>query len=228
MKKFLLATVALCALTLAGPVVAADLHAKAPVYRAAPVPMLYNWTGFYAGLYGGGGWGSHNFSNSVGFNDSYRSTGGLIGGLVGYNWQFNNPLVVGLEGDIAWASIKGDDGGGGVGITDSSRYRWLGSIRGRLGYAADNWLFFGTGGWAYANISHSNSNGAGDSFNNTRSGWTLGGGVEYAFMPNWTVRADYRYFDFGSYSRSAPANGVLPYSVSNKLQTVTVGLSYKF
>ena len=96
MKKFLLATVALCALTLAGPVVAADLPAKAPVYRAAPVPMLYNWTGFYAGLYGGGGWGSHNFSNSVGFNDSYRSTGGLIGGLVGYNWQFNNPLVVGL------------------------------------------------------------------------------------------------------------------------------------
>ena len=67
-----------------------------------------------------------------------------------------------------------------------------------------------------------------DSCDDTRSGWTVGGGVEYAFMPNWTVRADYRYFDFGSYTRGAPANGVAPYSVANKLQTVTVGLSYKF
>jgi outer membrane immunogenic protein len=189
--------------------------------------MLYNWTGFYVGLYGGGGWGRHDRSNTNGFNNSYNSSGGLIGGLVGYNWQFNNPLVVGLEGDLAWASIKGDDGGVG-GTLDQSTYRWLGSVRGRLGYAANNWLFFGTGGWAFANIRHFNDGGAGDSFNNTRSGWTLGGGVEYAFLPNWTVRADYRYFDFGSYSRSAPANLVVPYSVSNKLQTVTAGLSYKF
>ncbi len=231
MKRLILATVALSALTLAGPVAAADIPAKAPIFRAAPGPAIYNWSGFYLGLYGGGGWGHHDRTNAAGLDNSYRSTGGLIGALAGYNWQWNSPLVVGLEGDIAWANIKGDDAGAG-GTVDQSQYRWLGSVRGRIGYAFDNWLLFGTGGWAFANIRHTNSSGTTivttDSFDTTRSGWTLGGGVEYAFMPNWTVRADYRYFDFGSYSRSAPANGIFPYSVSNKLQTVTVGLSYKF
>jgi outer membrane immunogenic protein len=226
MRKFLLATISLAALGLAGQAFAADLPNKAPAYKAAPVPMLYNWTGFYVGVYGGGGWGQHDRS-MAGFNNSYNSSGGLIGATAGYNWQFNNPLVVGLEGDIAWANIKGDDGGVG-GSTDQSTYRWLGSVRGRLGYAANNWLFFGTGGWAFANIRHGNNGAPTDTFDNTRSGWTVGGGVEYAFLPNWTVRADYRYFDFGSYSRSAPANAVNPYSVANKLQTVTIGLSYKF
>jgi outer membrane immunogenic protein len=227
MKRFILATVALSALGLAGPVSAADVPTKAPVYRAMPVPALYNWTGFYVGLYGGGGWGSHDRSNTAGFTNSYNSSGGLLGLTAGYNWQFNNPLVVGLEGDIAWSNVRGDDGGIG-GTLDSTDYRWIGSLRGRLGYAIDNWLLFGTGGWAFANVRHFNNGGAGDSFDNTMSGWTLGGGVEYAFMPNWTARLDYRYFNFGSYSRTAPTNGVVPYSVSNTLQTVTVGLSYKF
>src|SRR5665647_3872838 len=144
MRKFLLATISLAALGLAGQAFAADLPSKGPVYKAEPVPLLYNWTGFYVGLYGGGGWGQHDRSTTAGFNNSYNSSGGLIGAMAGYNWQFNNPLVVGLEGDIAWANIKGDDGGVG-GTVDQSTYRWLGSVRGRLGYAANNWLFFGTG-----------------------------------------------------------------------------------
>ena len=93
---------------------------------------------------------------------------------------------------------------------DTSQYRWLGSVRGRLGYAFDNWLLFGTGGWAFTNIRHTNDFGAGDSFDNNRSGWTVGGGIEYALTPNWTTRLDYRYFDFGSYSRSAPTNASCP------------------
>lgn len=226
MKKVLVASLALCALTLAAPVSAADIPTKAPAPIVQPLPALYNWTGFYVGLYGGGGWGQHNRS-TPGFNNSYNSSGALIGATAGYNWQFNNPLVVGVEGDIAWANVKGDDGGVG-GSTDQSTYRWLGSVRGRLGYAVNNWLFFGTGGWAFANIRHSNNFGVTDTFDNTRSGWTVGGGVEYAFMPNWTARVDYRYFDFGSYSRSTPQIGIAPYSVNSKLQTVTVGLSYKF
>lgn len=220
MTKILLATVALCALALAGPVAAADLPSKAPIYKPLPVPTLYNWTGFYVGLYGGGGWGRHNAS-ATGFSNGYNSNGGLIGALAGYNWQLDGPFVVGLEGDIAWASIRGT-GTLSNGFSDSSNYRWLGSMRGRLGYAFDNWMLFGTGGWAFANISHSNS--SGDNFSTTRSGWTVGGGVEYAFLRNWTARLDYRYYDFGSYSGATP----LAYSVSNKLQTVTVGLSYKF
>ena len=226
MRAGVLATVALCALALAGPVSAADMPVRgsSPFIKTLPAP--FSWTGFYVGAYGGGGWGQHDRS-TAGFNNAYNSSGGLIGGLAGYNWQLNSPAVVGIEGDIAWASIKGDDGGAG-GTVDSSQYRWLGSVRGRVGYAFDNWLLFGTGGWAFANIRHTNDSGVGDSFDNTRSGWTVGGGVEYALTPNWTARLDYRYFDFGSYSREAPANGIAPYSVSNKLQTVTVGLSYKF
>lgn len=224
MRKILLGSISLVSLALAGQAMAADLPTKA-AYQA--VPLLYNWTGFYVGIYGGGGWGKHDRSNIAGFNNSYNSTGGLIGATAGYNWQFNNPLVVGLEGDIAWASIKGDDGGVG-GTVDESKYRWLGSVRGRIGYAFNNFLVFGTGGWAFANIDHTNFGPPVDSFNNDRSGWTLGGGVEYAFQKNWTARVDYRYYDFGTYTRSAPTNGILPYSVDNRLQTVTVGLSYKF
>jgi len=228
MKKFLATSIALCALALAGPVVAADIPARAPSPMSQVVPPAgYNWTGFYLGLYGGGGWGRHDRTASNGFANSYNSFGGLIGGLAGYNWQLNSPVVLGVEGDIAWANIKGDDGGAG-GTLDSSTYRWLGSLRGRVGYAFDRWLVFGTGGWAFANVRHFNNGAPGDTFDNTLSGWAVGGGVEYAFMPSWTVRADYRYFDFGSYSRSAPANGVSPYTVGNKLQTVTIGLSYKF
>jgi outer membrane immunogenic protein len=230
MKKLLLGTVSIISFACAGLAMAADLPAKAPVYKAALAPPLYNWTGFYVGVYDGGGWGQHNHSNVFGSN-SYNSSGGLIGVTAGYNWQFSNPLVIGLEGDLAWANIKGDDAGSGLAL-DESRYRWLGSVRGRLGYAANNWLFFGTGGWAFANIRHTSSSGllilTTDSFDNGRNGWTLGGGVEYAFLQNWTARVDYRYYDFGTYTRAAPTNGIAPYSVANKLQTVTVGVSYKF
>jgi outer membrane immunogenic protein len=226
MRTKLLATVALCALAMSGPALAADLPVRpmSPFIRTAPV---FSWSGFYLGLYGGAGFGSHDRSNTAGFNNSYKSSGGLIGGLAGYNWQLSNPVVLGVEGDLAWANVKGDDSGVG-GTVDTSQYRWLGSLRGRIGYAFDNWLPFVTGGWAFANIRHTNDGGTGDTFDNARSGWTLGGGVEYAITSNWTTRLDYRYFDFGSYSRSAPPNGVTAYSVSNKLQTVTVGLSYKF
>ena len=85
MRKFLLATISLAALGLAGQAFAADLPSKGPVYKAEPVPMLYNWTGFYVGVYGGGGWGQHDRSNSVGLNNSYNSSGGLIGATAGYN-----------------------------------------------------------------------------------------------------------------------------------------------
>ena len=227
MRTFFLATVALGVLAMASPVAAADMPARgaSPFLRTAP--PAFSWSGFYVGLYGGAGWGSHDRSNDAGFNNSYKSSGGLIGGLAGYNWQGNNPLVVGVEGDLAWAGIKGDDGGAGLSV-NTSHYRWLGSVRGRIGYAFDNWLLFGTGGWAFTNIRHTNDNAAGESFDSARSGWTVGGGIEYALTPNWTTRLDYRYFDFGSYSRPAPTNGIVPYSVGNRLQTITVGLSYKF
>src|ERR1035438_10220501 len=101
MKKFLLGSVALIALV--GTAAAADLPAKAPVYKA-PLAVAYNWTGFYVGINGGGGWGTSNWD---GIPSSFNTSGGLVGATIGYNWQNGSPLVFGLEGDLDWANIRG-------------------------------------------------------------------------------------------------------------------------
>lgn len=209
---------------------AADMAVKAaPI---APPVAIYNWTGFYIGGFGGYGWGNHDRLNDAGFANSYSSTGGIAGGLAGYNWQIRN-FVLGVEGDIAWADIKGDDNFVG-GTRDETTLRWVGTIRGRAGVAFDKWLLFATGGWAYGEQRHVNTNiGVGvDAFSANTNGWTAGAGVEYAFAPNWLGKVEYRYYDFERYFRAgapvATPNGNVPYSVASQYHTVTVGVSYKF
>jgi outer membrane immunogenic protein len=127
MKQFLLAGVGLLALGVASAS-AADLPrqmpAKAPAYVVQP---LYNWTGFYVGINGGGGFGSSNFSSP--FGTSFNTSGGLVGGTLGYNWQMNQ-FVFGLEGDIDWSNIRGSSACGGTSC--STRNDWLATLRGRL------------------------------------------------------------------------------------------------
>jgi len=207
-----------------GSAMAADMPVKAPPIIAV---SAYNWTGWYVGADIGGGWGKHDRSVvPPGFQNSYNSSG-IIGGLhTGYNWQLQ-AFVLGLETDINLTGIKGDDGSAG-GTLDQTSVKWLGSTRARVGYAWDRVLLFATGGWAYGGLEHFNNGGAGQTFTSTRSGWTIGGGLEYAINQNWLIRAEYRYYDLGTYQNLAPANGVSPYEVSNKLNTVTAGLSYKF
>src|SRR5947209_4434645 len=94
------------ALTLfATSAMAADLAVRAPARYVAPV-SVYNWTGFYVGIEGGGGWGVARQTDPLGFNTGYNVSGGLVGGTLGYNWQINR-LVLGLEADEAWANIRG-------------------------------------------------------------------------------------------------------------------------
>jgi outer membrane immunogenic protein len=204
---------------------AADLPVKAPVY--SPVAAFYDWTGFYVGADIGGGWGHHDRAlvpNT--FANSYNSSG-VIGGIhAGSNWQMQ-AFVFGLETDINLAGIKGDDGSTG-GTLDSTKLKWLGSLRGRLGYAWDRVLIFATGGWAYGGLEHFNNGGAGETFTKTRSGWTVGGGLEYGLTRNWTIRADYRYYDLGTYQNLTPTNGVTAYEVDNTFHTITAGVSYRF
>ncbi len=203
---------------------AADMPVKA---TKAVVVAPYNWTGFYFGADIGGGWGRHDRSVvPPGFQNSYTSRG-VIGGLhAGYNWQ-SNAFVFGLETDINLTGIKGDDGGDG-GTLDQTKVKWLGSLRGRVGYAWDRVLVFATGGWAYSRLEHFNNNGAGETISKTRNGWTLGGGIEYALNANWLIRAEYRHYRLGTYQNLTPTNGILPFEVSNRLNTVTAGVSYKF
>jgi outer membrane immunogenic protein len=205
---------------------AAELPVKAPVIRA-PAAAPYNWSGFYAGADVGGGWGRHDRSLVPGgYQYSYYSRG-VIGGLhAGYNWQLN-AFVFGVETDINLTGITGDDGSEG-GTLDQTKLKWLGSLRGRVGYAWNRILLFATGGWAYGHFQHYTDAGTGETFTADKSGWTLGGGIEYALNVNWLIRADYRYYKLGTYQNLAPANFLFPFEVANQVQTVTVGVSYKF
>jgi len=210
MKKLLLASAGILALGVASAS-AADIPrreampAKAPVYMAPPI---YNWTGFYAGINGGGGWGRSDFANL---------SGGLVGGTLGYNWQ-SGPIVYGLEGDIDWSNIRGS--GPCAGTTCETRNDWLGTARGRLGYAFDRIMPYVTGGLAVGDVKTSVA-GLGDS-HSTKAGWTLGGGVEAAIAGPWTAKVEYLYVDLGNTST--------PLGTDTNFHTniVRAGLNYRF
>jgi len=189
---------------------AADLPMKA---KAPPLEAIYDWTGFYIGISGGGSLGqSTHIDRATGLGDTigYNVKGGLVGGTLGYNWQMG-PLVVGLEGDVSWVGEYGshiDDGLAGVPLPGVSPFQsftketWLGTARGRLGYAVNNLLFYGTGGFAAAGVEAGVKNSATNaliaSSTSTRSGWTAGGGLEWGFAPNWSAKFEWLYMKFES------------------------------
>ncbi len=135
---------------------AGSLLSKAPVY----VP--YSWTGFYVGLNGGGGFGNSSWDSTGNRNIS----GGLAGGTIGYNYQWGR-AVFGVEGDIDWADIDGSTNNG-CPLGCKTRDNWLSTVRGRLGYAADRFMPFITGGAAFGDIRASTPGFAGDKFHQCR------------------------------------------------------------
>ncbi|MEW6639461.1 MAG: outer membrane protein [Pseudomonadota bacterium] len=227
--KTALVSSTMLALAAATSASAADL-AAAPYTKAPPVSPAYDWSGYYVGVFGGGGFTNHDISN-FGGTANYGGTGGVVGGAIGANWQFGT-TVLGLEADGAWTDIKSDDAFA-LGPNDATAQRWTTSVRARAGWAIDRFLVFFTGGWAYGSLRHTDTDPVlgRDSFTANRSGWTAGGGLDYAFTPELIGTFDYRYSDFGSFSRGGAAltpNGQLPYRVNSTLSTVTVGLAYKF
>jgi outer membrane immunogenic protein len=226
---------------------AADLPSRyaPPVY--IPPPPVFTWTGLYAGGQIGYGWGrqTDNVFNAGGTPistiGSIDSSGVVGGAHLGYNWQ-TGLFVYGLEGDVNGASYQGSTFGpfapGVPGVvaaaipglfgTATTAIPVQGSIRGRLGVAFDRALIYATGGLALADIHDTFTTPAfSDSFWHFRAGWTVGGGVEYAVTNNWSVRAEYRYSDFGSYNDVLGPGGqfVHQHVVENLAQ---VGFSYKF
>ena len=245
MRKSLFAFVAL--LSTSAPALAADLGPYRPYgsVKDAPVAVYvpaYSWTGFYVGAQVGFEWASadHRFREvgvpgvSIAGGDS-RPDGVIGGGHVGYNWQ-NGQLVLGVEADFEGGDVNGDvrrlTPASSTGMTFAEAdLNWQGSVRGRVGYAMDRTLFYFTGGWAFADFDFK-----GDlvrpiccGFSETLNGWTVGGGVEYAFMPNFTVRAEYRFTDFGDASgtlRQLVPEVRMPVDVT--AQAVRLGASYKW
>jgi outer membrane immunogenic protein len=232
MKRILFTTVSLGVLALVSPALSADL----PIYHKAPAVAspAYDWTGFYAGVFGGYGFGNHNLNNALGpagfanFTANYESKGGLGGGEVGYNWQ-SGAVVWGVEADAFWSDVKGDDNFA-LGSNDATKLRWAGTVRARGGVTVDRLMLFFTGGWAYGELQHTNTDPVFgiDQFNNNRSGLTGGGGIAYAITDNLLGKVEYRYYDFGRYVRAAPLNNQLPYTVDSTLSVVTIGLDFKF
>lgn len=149
-------------------------------------PVVYEpaiiWSGFYLGGHVGGGWGN---AEEYWYPATYTlDSSGFVGGVHGgYNVQMGH-LVLGLEGD--WSAS-------GVGLSDGIDERWRASVRGRLGLAYDKALFYVTTGAAWVDFNHFAIK------NNTASlGYTLGGGMEYALSPRWSLRSEYLYSDFGT------------------------------
>jgi|SRR5579872_6961852 len=242
MKKILLMAVALGMSGTLSQALAADLYVKAPSAATA----IYDWTGAYVGVFGGGGFGNHNVNNSNGaaapfadFTANYSSQGGLAGGEAGYNWQSGN-FIVGVEGDLFWSGIKGNDASqfaagafSGVSAVDADNLRWGGSLRVRGGFTVDRWLVFFTGGYAFGGIQHTNTNLANivDRFNVQANGLTAGGGIAYALTDHVIGKFEYRYTNFNGYNRPGhplTLNGQIPYTTETTYSAVTAGLDFKF
>lgn len=233
---------------------AADIpvRGRAPAYQAPVVEPYSNWSGFYLGGSVGGRWSDVDWTTTiapVAINpatnpaafDSSSFRAGVYGGV---NFQFAPMWVAGIEADFGWADNKSTRTGiPGLSVandTTSVRQRWDGSLRGRLGFlVTPATLLYATGGASWidveANTTCSLAGGyclAGRNQTNetTRTGWTLGGGIETMLMGNWLARAEYRYADYGKIDNTFFAGTADRFTVSEDLRTHTalVGLAYKF
>jgi outer membrane immunogenic protein len=217
MKKILLASAAVIALGVASAS-AADLPrrqampAKAPEYMAP----VFSWTGAYVGINGGGGWGRSDYSAPL-TSGAFDTSGGLVGGTLGYNYQVGQ-TVLGIEGDVDWSNIRGS--GVCAGQSCSTRNDWLGTVRGRVGYAVDRFLPYVTGGAAFGDIKTSVA-GLGDA-TTTRAGWTVGGGLEANIAGPWSAKVEYLYVDLGR------GDSVLGSDAAFHSNIVRAGLNYRF
>jgi outer membrane immunogenic protein len=227
MKRLVLAGVAaLSTVTMMGAATAADIARRQAMPMKAPAYYApYNWTGFYVGINGGGGWGRSDWSGPLGSTDSFDLSGGLVGGTIGYNWQMGQ-WVFGLEGDLDWTNIRGSTSSGiCAGTSCETRNDWLGTARARFGYAFDRIMPYVTGGLAFGNVKTELA-GVGSS-DETQAGWTLGGGAEFAIAGPWTAKVEYLYVDLGKGSCDVAVCGVAT-DADFTTNIVRAGVNYRF
>jgi len=204
----------------------ADLPTAFPASISAPIPLSYNWTGFYVGAQGGWSWG--NFLRLTGgvVTSDWNPDGGIAGIHAAYLYQ-HSQLVYGIEGDVEWWGISGDDGGQG-GVTDDADGKWLASVRGKLGWAHDRWLLYATGGWQWGSTNIIQNSGPTATVGLDLSGWTAGVGVDYAWTDKIIVGLEYRYTDFGSVPVAATVASLAGVYDIDNLHAIRLRLGYKF
>jgi outer membrane immunogenic protein len=246
MKRSLFGIAAIAAL-IGTPALAADMPLKAP-----PVPY-YNWSGFYVGAEGGGGWATETVTHITGTAsfpagsvDPATSQSGALGGIYGgYNFQINH-IVLGVDGDYTWSHLGGwttDPSTVNTNVAHiASNVDWIATATGRIGYANNNWLLFAKAGGAWTGWS-------GTSYVNTatgalfassvassnRDGWTVGGGVEYGIGPHMSVKLEYDYVglsttNFASTTTTVSSGAVTTEqrSATSSLNMVKAGVDYRF
>jgi outer membrane immunogenic protein len=277
MKQLTCLTVAACASlalalsAFAGP---EPMSSGKEMKQVAPAPAPecdFTWTGFYIGGNVGYGWGDSDVdfeplpdaATFVFLNPTtlHPDPDGIIGGgQIGFNWQWNKWLVLGIEADFQGTDIEGNDTETGFAgfsapptnpdrfLEAHERIQYLGTVRGRLGISP--WcrmLIYGTGGLAYGNVDYSAQTNFGTTFfhgaaypvdfTETNTGWTAGGGIEYALTHHWTIRAEYLHYDLGDESRTATelVNGAPPavpffihYHFNTEGDMVRGAVNYKF
>ncbi len=244
----------------AASALAADLPSlKAPPVVVPPPPL---WSGFYFGANVGGIFDASagaSISASPLFNDttgaalgapsyfgtasaasiasnaSLSNAGVIGGGQAGYNWQFNNNFLAGLEADIQGTTLSSNASASGAATEPSTgslvsttaslakSLSYLGTVRGRLGFlVTPTLLVFGSGGLAYGGMNFtaglfqtsSNPNfpysAVSADYNDARIGWTAGGGVEWMFYGNWSAKVEYLYYDLGTASAANALSAAVP------------------
>jgi len=241
MKKFLLGTVGLIALGMAAPATAADMAVKAP--PPAPLPVIYNWSGFYIGA--NGGWAqSRNCLDLVNVvvlgtfaEGCNERSGGVVGGQIGYRWQANQ-WVFGVEAQGDWADLSSQR----VSLFDPTlslrtKTDGIGLFTGQIGYAWNQTLLYVKGGAAvtsnrFSILDNLNFGAELASASSTRWGGVVGVGFEYGFTPNWSFGVEYDHLFMGDANNSftivAPFAAVLNNRVSQDVDMVTLRLNYRF
>jgi len=249
--------IAVAASALATAASAADLPAPGagpayypPTYR----PVIYDWTGIYGGLHLGAGALDDQVTTTTttllqpaGTVTKLSPFSVVSGAQAGFNVEFA-PFVVGAEGTFTWSNISGTQVTPSLLPTISeqsiSTPRWYATATGKIGFAANDFLFYAKGGAAWTNVNYTQAPAIGggqtsQTITDTRSGYTVGGGVEFGMTENLSARVEYDFLDFGTknYNFSnlsvTPVGGVatplvLPVSIRSSTSLITAGVNYRF
>ena len=231
-KNLLLAAVSLVAISATAPALAADLAARPYTKAPAMIATVYDWSGFYIGINGGGASAHTTWDQTaplVGSEGSHNATGGTVGGQVGYRWQ-SAQWVFGLEGQGNWADFTGDNTSALLAQRNRTKIDSFGLITGQVGYAWNNVLVYAKGGAAVVGVKNevfsTATGGLLASNSDTRWGGTVGAGLEFGFAPNWSVGVEYNHIFLSD--KDVTFVGLKTDRIKQDVDMGLVRLNYKF
>ena len=230
----------ICAIISVQFAAAADLPTKAPAQSVVTAP-LYDWTGFYFGGHISESWAKNNSTTINTVTGAVVDSGGTNrsgfhgGGQIGYDYMMPSRFVIGVLADVSSGTSRSTSFSN---HTDNAKTDASGTVRGRLGYAFNNVLLYAAGGWAWTTgtatrtqtglpLTGATTVGTVESVSANRSGWTVGTGLAWAFLPNWNVFGEYRYTDYGSNTLTFPI-AQRSTTGSTTANLIELGVNYKF